>query len=285
LVWNAADSGFMNNSELEVQIPAFLEILGLAFVGHGSRGLAQISDKQMQYLLAAEMGIPTPKSKLVDDDAKLLEHGLNYPVFIKPNNTDSSLGIDQLNVAFNGEQLKKALEEGIRKNYSLKCPVIVQEYLSGPEFVCTIIGNKGSGYTQLPIGRINFPTRNTSKTKHAIRTFAMKNTNESYSDEVVVGEEFLVPLTNDSLSDENQQIIYEGTRKLFERLNGADYCRADWRLDANNSVPKLLEVNTNPYVGYDSSVVKVASFANVDYSTMLEMIAQAAIARYSRTKT
>ena len=63
--------------------------------------------------------------------------------------------------------------------------------------------------------------------------------------------------------------------KLFERLECRDYSRFDWRLDAEGN-PKLLEVNPNPGWCWDGHLAKMAKYADISYSNMLQMILQAA---------
>ena len=63
--------------------------------------------------------------------------------------------------------------------------------------------------------------------------------------------------------------------KIFERLECRDYSRFDWTLDAEGN-PKLLEVNPNPGWCWDGHLAKMAKYADISYSNMLQMILQAA---------
>ena len=62
--------------------------------------------------------------------------------------------------------------------------------------------------------------------------------------------------------------------KLFERLECRDYCRFDWRLDANGD-PKLLEVNPNPGWCWDGHLAKMSGYAGYNYKDMLQFILKA----------
>ncbi len=66
---------------------------------------------------------------------------------------------------------------------------------------------------------------------------------------------------------------------LFERLECRDYCRFDWRLDAQGN-PKLLEVNPNPGWCWDGHLAKMAKYAGLSYSGMLGRILKAAEERF-----
>ncbi|MBI4651498.1 D-alanine--D-alanine ligase, partial [Candidatus Desantisbacteria bacterium] len=62
--------------------------------------------------------------------------------------------------------------------------------------------------------------------------------------------------------------------KLFERLECKDYARFDWRLDSKGN-PKLLEVNPNPGWCWDGHLARMAKFAGMTYTEMLEAILRA----------
>jgi len=77
------------------------------------------------------------------------------------------------------------------------------------------------------------------------------------------------------LPEETEKFIIECCLKLFERLECRDYCRFDWRLDAEGN-PKLLEVNPNPGWCWDGHLAKMAKIAGMSYAEMLEAILKAA---------
>lgn len=57
------------------------------------RVLMLAKDKQNVTSIAKSLGLPVPASVCIEDDKAILQHGLAYPVFIKPNSTDGSFGI------------------------------------------------------------------------------------------------------------------------------------------------------------------------------------------------
>lgn len=79
----------------------------------------------------------------------------------------------------------------------------------------------------------------------------------------------------EEITEETEKILIECCMKLFERLECRDYSRFDWRLDAEGN-PKLLEVNSNPGWCWDGHLAKMAKYADISYSNMLQMILQAA---------
>jgi D-alanine-D-alanine ligase len=85
------------------------------------------------------------------------------------------------------------------------------------------------------------------------------------------------------IPDTVRGLVVDACVKLFVRLECRDYCRFDWRIDADG-FPKLLEVNPNPGWCWDGHLAKMAHLANLSYSDLLEMILQAAEKRISSQK-
>ena len=77
------------------------------------------------------------------------------------------------------------------------------------------------------------------------------------------------------LPEETEKFVEECCLKLYERLECRDYCRFDWRLNAEGT-PKLLEVNPNPGWCWDGHLAKMSKIAGMSYSEMLGLILRAA---------
>lgn len=84
------------------------------------------------------------------------------------------------------------------------------------------------------------------------------------------------------IPEETREFIVSCSLLLFKRLECRDYCRFDWRLDANGT-PHLLEVNPNPGWCWDGHLAKMAAFAGISYPGMLRLILEAALRRLGMT--
>lgn len=114
-----------------------LELADLPYVGPGVLGSAVAMDKEMMKRVCRERGLPVVEyvsmiRSQLDPDA-VCKH-LGYPMFVKPGNLGSSVGISK---ARNCEELKAALE--IAAKYDRK--VIVERAVAGREFECSVLGN------------------------------------------------------------------------------------------------------------------------------------------------
>src|ERR1035441_3454101 len=139
------------NPEIDVVFPALhgtfgedgtlqglLELAGLPYVGAGVLASSVSMDKEVMKRLAKERGLPVvdylvfSSSELKDSDGICSK--FEFPVFVKPANLGSSVGISK---AHNCVELKSALE--LAATYDRK--VIVERGIQGREFECAVLGN------------------------------------------------------------------------------------------------------------------------------------------------
>lgn len=119
-------------------IQGLLELAGLPYVGPGVMGSACAMDKEMTKRILAASAIPTVeyvtqyRGRL---DPAACEAALPYPMFVKPANLGSSVGISK---AKDRQQLEAALAKAAR--YDSK--VVVERVIAGREFECAVLGNE-----------------------------------------------------------------------------------------------------------------------------------------------
>lgn len=140
------------NPEIDVVFPALhgtfgedgtlqglLELAGLPYVGAGVLASAVSMDKEVMKRLARERGLPVvdyrvfTSSQLKDLDGVCST--FEFPVFVKPANLGSSVGISK---AHDCAELKTALELAI----AFDRKVIVERSIQGREFECAVLGNE-----------------------------------------------------------------------------------------------------------------------------------------------
>jgi D-alanine-D-alanine ligase len=121
-------------------IQGFLELTGLPYVGPGVLGSAIGMDKDVMKRLLRDAGIPTTPFKVlyshekatVDVNAILKE--LGTPVFVKPANMGSSVGVSR---ADNAKELKQAIDTAF--DYDTK--LLFEAAVEGDEIECAVLGN------------------------------------------------------------------------------------------------------------------------------------------------
>jgi len=134
-------------------LQGLLELAGLPYVGAGVLASAASMDKEVMKRLARERGLPVAEYVILDGDALGDAGGrctaLGFPVFVKPANLGSSVGISK---AHDAVELKAAVE--LAAQFDRK--VIVERGIIGREFECAVLGNeKAAASTPCEI----FPSR------------------------------------------------------------------------------------------------------------------------------
>jgi len=271
-VFNLCDEGYNNEAQKELHIPSLLETLGILYSGSGPQCLAYCYDKSLVRGIAREMQIAVPEAFFIKPEDTTFELPFSFPVIVKPNFGDSSFGITQKSVANNFEELVNAISE-IREKFGYDKPILVEELLIGKDLSVGIIGNPPESYTVLPVIMADYSLLPEDLPR--ICGYESKWLPDS--------PYWNIKSVAAGLPEDIEKFIIERCLKLSERLECKDYCRFDWRVDANG-VPKLLEVNPNPGWCWDGHLAKMAELAEISYSEMLKMILQATEQRLDRSK-
>jgi len=268
LIFNLCDEGFFNDAVKELHVPALLEILNLPYTGGNPQCLAHCFDKSLVRGVAQEMDIPVPRAFMVTpEQTTFIELALSFPVIVKPNFGDSSIGITQESVCHNVEQLENAIFLS-REKVGYEKPILIEEYLTGKDISVGIIGSPPENYRILPIIAEDYSDLPAGLPQ--ICGYEAKwNPDSPYA---------CITSIPADLPAETERFLGASCVKLFMRLGCRDYARFDWRLDENGT-PRLLEVNPNPGWCWDGHLARMSELDNVDYGMMLDLILQAAAKR------
>jgi D-alanine-D-alanine ligase len=107
-----------------------LELAGLPYVGPGVLGSSAAMDKDMMKRIFRDRGLPIVEYVLAGSMPSF-----DYPMFVKPANLGSSVGISKVN---NAVELATAIKDA--QQYDTK--VIVERGIAGREFECAVLGNE-----------------------------------------------------------------------------------------------------------------------------------------------
>jgi D-alanine-D-alanine ligase len=264
LVLNLCDEGFNNDPFKELHVPALLEMLGIPYTGAGPSALAACYDKGLVRAVAASLDVPVPLETYVRPGDQGATLPSVFPALLKPNWGDSSQGITKDAVVHNERSLIDYLER-LRADFPRR-GVLVQEFLTGPEYSVGLIGNPEHGLRALPVLEVDYTKLDPGLPK--ILGYESKWEPDSpYWTQIKYHEA--------SLPDHIQQQLIENSSRLFERLGCRDYARFDFRADAKGEI-KLLEVNPNPGWCWDGKLNIMAGFQGMRYTELLHLILQAA---------
>ena len=266
-VLNFCDTGWHNRVDLELHVPAVLELLGISYSGASAAAIPLSWDKAMVREVAASLGVAVPEEIFVPAARMAAVLPARYPALVKPSRTDGSLGITQESVVSNEDEARRALD-ALRRSLPGH-DVLLQEFLSGAEYTVGLIGNPGRDLRVLPVLEPDFSDLDPGLPP--ILGYESKTLPDSpYWTKIRYAEAALDAATRERL--------VAWSTLLFERFGLRDYGRIDFRTDVAGRV-KLLEVNANPAWAYDGKLALMAGVAGLGYPEMLRAILEAAQSR------
>ncbi len=123
-------------------VQGLLELAEIPYVGCGVLASAVCMDKELTHIVLTHHGIPNANWKCFrkeniaefEEFADDAEKTLGYPMFVKPANAGSSVGISK---AKTREELKAAVELA----FTVDEKAVLEEFISGVEVECAVMGN------------------------------------------------------------------------------------------------------------------------------------------------
>lgn len=124
-------------------VQGFLQLAGIPFVGCDMISSACCMDKVVTNTLLDEAGIAQAKwlglkeheyEENGEEFIKKAEEYLKYPIFVKPANAGSSVGVSK---ATDKSSLKKAIDKAFKEDKKL----VLEEGITGKEVECAVLGN------------------------------------------------------------------------------------------------------------------------------------------------
>lgn len=215
-----------------------LSLMGIPYTGSGVMASALGMDKWRTKLIWQAAGLPVPDYALLDADSDFdaVERQLGLPLFVKPANEGSSVGVS-----------KVKMHGGLRAAYEAAAKhdplVLAERFLSGGEFTVAILGD-----TALPVVKIEPATEFYDYDAKYFRD----------------DTRYLCPAElPEALSDEMRSLA----RRAFDVLGCRGWGRVDILLSAEGR-PYLLEINTSPGMTDHSLVPMAARAAGLSFDAL-----------------
>ncbi len=257
LVFNIAE-GLYGRSR-EAQVPALLEMYGIAYTFSDPLVCALTLDKAMTKRVIQSAGLHTPRFGVISSLENLDSVGLHYPLFAKPIAEGTGKGVDGKSRVDSAEALRAVCA---RLLSVYRQPVLVEEYLPGREFTTAILG---TGREARVLGTMEF----------TIRADAPAT---DYSYEVKEQCEHCVdyfPMPVGSLREQVEDLALAAYRVLECRDTG----RVDIRLDAQGR-PAFIEINPLPGLHpTHSDLPMIATQEVMPYEELIGRMVASALAR------
>lgn len=220
-------------------VQGLLECAGIPYTGSGVLASALAMDKLRTKQIWHSVGLPTPRHAALssEQDCQQAAQDLGFPLIVKPANEGSSIGMAKVDDL---EALLAAWQEA-RKFDS---QVLVEQWISGPEFTVAMLG-----------GEVLPPIR-----------LATNNAFYDYEAKYLSNEtQYQIPCGLDAVKEAE---LRELTARACQTLGVSGWGRADVMQDAQGKF-WLLEVNTVPGMTDHSLVPMAAQAAGLDFQALV----------------
>ncbi len=237
-----------------------LKLAGVPFVGAGVLGSAVGMDKDVMKRLLKEAHIPIGKFITLAANTKInfskIKKELGLPIFIKPANMGSSVGINKVR---NKNEFKKALKNALEFDNK----IILEEFIDGREIECAVLGN------EKPIASVPGEIIVNSE----FYSYEAKYIEEN-------GAVTQVPAILPIITTKKIQAL---AVKAFKVLNCEGMGRVDFFLKKNGGII-VNEVNTIPGFTNISMYPKLWAASGIPQSKLLDKLISLAIERHQKEK-
>jgi D-alanine-D-alanine ligase len=240
-------------------LQGLFELLNVAYVGAGVLGSAVGMDKEVMKRLLVQAKIPVArwmsvkKPEISDELLQTIANKLKYPIFVKPANLGSSVGISK---AHDFPELKKAA--GLAGLFDIK--ILFEECIRGREIEISVIGNK------TPLASV--PGEVIPGGAHEFYDYEAKYTDEN-------GAELIIPA---KLSKKKIREIQNLAIRTYKILECSGMARVDMFIKPGGKII-INEINTIPGFTDISMYPKLWAASGLPYTELLDRLIKLALER------
>src|SRR5215470_14767405 len=251
-------------------IQGLLELADIPYVGAGVLGSAAGMDKDVMKSLFKAAGLPIVKHVTVlrsawEDEPKkvqkLVDKNLKYPVFVKPANLGSSVGISK---AHDRKELGPAIEEAAKFDRK----IVIEEG----------VGGKKNKAREIEVSVLGNDQPEASVPGEIVPCKEFYDYNAKYLDE---GSELVIPA---KLTKSETRKIRELAIRAFQAVDGSGLSRVDFLMDPKSRKIYLNEINTMPGFTSISMYPKLWAATGLKYPDLIEKLIQLGLERHADKK-
>jgi D-alanine-D-alanine ligase len=251
-------------------IQGLLELADIPYVGAGVLGSAAGMDKDVMKALFRAAGLPIVKHVTIlrgdwDEDPKKAEKAvdrqLKYPVFVKPANLGSSVGISKA-------RTRKELGPAIYEAAKFDRKIVIEQGVGGAkhkarEIECSVLGN-------------DRPQASVPGEIVPVKEFY--DYSAKYLDE---GSELIIPA---KLTKAETKKVRELAIRAFQAVDCAGLARVDFLMDPKTRKLYVNEINTMPGFTAISMYPKLWAATGISYPDLIDRLVQLGIERHEDKK-
>jgi D-alanine-D-alanine ligase len=251
-------------------IQGLFELADIAYVGAGVLGSSAGMDKDVMKSLFRAVGLPIVKHVTVlrsqferepKKVQKLVESRLKYPVFVKPANLGSSVGISKAHD-------RKALGPAIAEAAKFDRKIVIEEGVGGKknkarEIECAVLGN------------------DEPKASVAGEIVPCKEFYDYDAKYLAEGSELVIPA---KLTKTEMKNVQKLAIAAFQAVDCTGLARVDFLMEPKSRKMFVNEINTMPGFTAISMYPKLWGATGVSYPDLIDQLIQLGVARHEDKK-
>jgi D-alanine-D-alanine ligase len=247
-------------------IQGLLELADIPYVGAGVAASAVSMDKELMKTIFKQKSLPVLKwltikrkdwQKDKEEKLSLIQNTFEYPLFVKPTNLGSSVGITKVH---RKEELEKAID--LASSYDRK--ILIEEGLEGArEIECSVLGND-EPQTSV-VGEVK-PARE------------FYDYDSKYIDQAT---QLIVPA---DLPENVSGKVRKIALCAFKAIDAAGMARVDFFVTKKENKIYLNEINTIPGFTSVSMYPRLWEASGISYPELIDQLIQLALERYQDKK-
>ncbi|MGM0414186.1 MAG: D-alanine--D-alanine ligase family protein [Bacillota bacterium] len=239
------------------KIQGFFEVLDIPYVGAGTSASAVSMDKiyskniidkynlpQTEYLIISKREWLNSEAKQILTIKREISQKISYPLFVKPANLGSSIGITRVTEE---EEIELAIETAL--NYDKR--ILIEAEVEGRELECSLLETFNGCISSKP-GEI-IPA------------------NEFYDYEAKYYSNDTILKTPADLNKRLEKRIRHLAEKTFQLINCSGLARIDFFLDKQNNI-LINEINTMPGFTSKSMYARMWEASGIGYLDLLKKL-------------
>ena len=234
-------------------IQSLFELSGIPYVGSDCCSSACCMDKAITNTLADSAEICQAKwlscikeeyNDIKDEFLKKAEDYLGYPIFVKPANAGSSVGVSK---AVDRASLEKAMETAFNEDRK----VVLEEFIDGYEVECAVLGNADA--QAMTVGQI--------KPANEFYDYEAKYENDN--------SELYIPA---HIPEETIEEVRRTAVRVYKELGCSGLSRVDFNKKKKDGRVVFNEINTIPGFTPISMYAKLCEYSGISYSQLVDRL-------------
>jgi D-alanine-D-alanine ligase len=269
LVFNLTES-YAGDDTKEMNVAAYMDLLGLPYTGAGPRAHFLAQDKATAKKMFHFHEIRTPFFATAYRGNIDHAHDVKFPLIVKPQSEDGSIGIDAAAVVSGVKELMERVEY-VQNEFD--SPALIEEYIEGREIYASILGSYEKTEV-LPLIELDLSKLPEGTPKIASRDVKFETESRAYK--------LTKSQIAEDLDEATVQKLTETALAAYRAVKLRDYGRIDMRLTSEGEV-YVIEANPNPWLSSRHEFAMAAKKSGRSYTQLIGEIVDMALERTRRT--